>query len=276
LRRGFTLIELLVVVAILGIMVTAGVVSLTSGQGAARVRGAARDVVASIRHARSVALVSQQPATIAFSNESRDGETVAHVKINSVRLINTNAVTSAMTLEGEVVSLTGDENVLPGAERRRSSSKGGEPAAEEASQGEDIGDILFSPVSEDVMRGVRLKVLTGAEAEGPLAETTPVRTSSRVSVFSTADYINSKYQEKAAKEAEAMKTADEAVSAFSTADEEGAGPVSVVWEVNGRTEPHCVWVYRDGMKPEDGLLIRVDRFGAVKVLRGDGQEDEEK
>jgi hypothetical protein len=48
-----------------------------------------------------------------------------------------------------------------------------------------------------------------------------------------------------------------------------------VWETNGRTDPHQVWIYPDGSAPENGLLIRVDRFGAVKVVSGDGREDVE-
>lgn len=277
-RRGFTLLELLVIVAILGIMVTAGVVSLTSGQGAARVRGSARNIVATIRHARSVALVSQQPATITFSNESSaDGDTVARVIINSVRIINTNVVTQAMTVEGKTVNLF-DEPDAPKKEKRiRSHTVNGEDAVvEDSSGGEDIADILFAPVSEEVVRGIRLKVVTGEEAEESFDVSTPVRYKSRVSVFSTADYINSKYQEKTAKEAaeKAAKAAEENVLEVA-AGEEKSEPVSIVWEVNGRTEPHCVWVYPDGSTPEKGLLIRVDRFGGVKVLRGDGQEDDE-
>lgn len=49
-------------------------------------------------------------------------------------------------------------------------------------------------------------------------------------------------------------------------------PVSIVWEVNGRTEPHQVWIYRDGSTPEKGLSIKVDRFGGAKVL-GLGEDD---
>ena len=48
--------------------------------------------------------------------------------------------------------------------------------------------------------------------------------------------------------------------------------VSFVWEVNGRTEPHRVWVYADGAAPDAGLCIKVDRFGAIKVV-GEGDDD---
>ena len=49
--------------------------------------------------------------------------------------------------------------------------------------------------------------------------------------------------------------------------------VSVVWEVNGRCEPHRVYVYPAGKSPESGLCIKIDRFGAAKVLSF-GEEDE--
>ena len=78
------------------------------------------------------------------------------------------------------------------------------------------------------------------------------------------------------KEAEKKKESEEQSSSSSSGEpaaEEGSGPVSVVWETNGRVEPHQVWVYPDGAKPEDGQLIRVDRFGGAKVVSGDGRED---
>ena len=49
---------------------------------------------------------------------------------------------------------------------------------------------------------------------------------------------------------------------------------SVVWETNGAVEPHRIWIYPDGKKPEDGLMLNIDSFGAVKVLDGDGREED--
>ena len=43
-------------------------------------------------------------------------------------------------------------------------------------------------------------------------------------------------------------------------------PVSLVWEANGRCDPHRVLVYLDGKNPESGLCINIDRFGAAKVV----------
>ena len=50
--------------------------------------------------------------------------------------------------------------------------------------------------------------------------------------------------------------------------------VSVVWETNGAVEPHRIWIYPDGKKPEDGLMLNVDQFGAIKVLGGDGSDED--
>ena len=50
--------------------------------------------------------------------------------------------------------------------------------------------------------------------------------------------------------------------------------VSVVWETNGAVEPHRIWIYPDGKKPEDGLQLNIDSFGGVKVLDGDGREED--
>ena len=50
--------------------------------------------------------------------------------------------------------------------------------------------------------------------------------------------------------------------------------VSVVWETNGAVEPHKIWIYPDGKKPEDGLQLNIDSFGAVQVLDGDGRESD--
>ena len=54
--------------------------------------------------------------------------------------------------------------------------------------------------------------------------------------------------------------------------DEDQEPVSLVWEANGRCDPHRVWVYLDGKKPESGLCIKVDRFGAAKILSGEEED----
>ena len=85
-RRAFTLIEILVVVAIMAIMATSTVLGVRAGQDAARVKGATRDIMASIRHARSMALVMMQPAIITDSTTHVDDEVCAQIKVDGANI----------------------------------------------------------------------------------------------------------------------------------------------------------------------------------------------
>ena len=280
-RRAFTLIEILTVVAIIGIMVTASVVSVRSGQGAARVKSATRDIFATIRHARSVALITQQPSVITYSTEEVDGEVCAKVEIVTAKIIDDHAVKTATTLAGEVVQIGGGDSAGAGdsesgsAARRdeRGKTAEGDPGEKDDEGGQSVSDILFAPISSEVVKGLRLKVTKGDESLSGEAMTDDQR-KSMISAWGTASGIIESYRktqakraaEKAEKEAQETGTAGESAAS-------GQEPVSIVWEVNGRTEPHRVWIYRDGSTPEKGLCIRVDRFGAAKVI-GLGEDDE--
>ena len=295
-RRGFTLIELLVICAILATMVTIGVGSIRSGQGAARVKGATRDIYAAIRHARSVALVTGQPAIITYSTAEEDGEVMAKVEVTSAKLFSSEEgkpyeTLSGMPIEGEEglsagASDAGRELVHIRGSKAKSFAKGADakdakttdpehPEDAAGSGGETIEEILFKPMDAEVVKGMRLKVLK--EEDDPHASGNVGR-KPRISVFSNVDYLIGRFKDakaEAKKKEDAEKAKDPSASS-ETADakSEEQEPVSVVWETNGRVDPHQVWVYADGQKPEDGLLIRIDRFGAAKVLPGDGREDD--
>lgn len=261
-RRAFTLIEIIVVVAILAIMATAAVVGVRSGQDAARVKGATRDIMAAIRHARSMALVMMQPAIITYSTE-RDGDDVcAKITVDGAKLMSSGSSDTVQTLSGEIVHRDGskvDDAKKPAV---------GEDEPKELlgdSGGDSVEDVLFAPISSEVVRGVRIKVLTGDE----LAETTQTeqKSANRISVFSNVDYLLGKYKEKKTDEAKAAseQPADQQASTANGSGEDQE-PVSLVWEANGRCDPHRVLVYLDGKNPESGLCINIDRFGAAKVV----------
>ena len=255
-RRAFTLIELLVIVAIIGIMVATSVVNIGAGQRAARIRGATRDIFAVIRHARSTALVTQQPSVITYSTVTIDDEVCAKVEINAAKILNADTVQRASTLSGEMVSLYDNDG------------------SDGDSGGLTVEDVLFAPISTDVVRGIRIKVLKDGEQLEYADDEAKARP--KISVFSNVDYLIGKLKDAKAKEAEAKaKEADEAgLSAVQTIpDSSDQEPVSVVWEVNGRTEPHKVWVFPDGSSPEKGLCISIDRFGAAKVFGGYEEDD---
>ncbi len=251
-RRGFTLLELLVIVAIMGSMVTVGLVSVNAGQGAARVKGATRDIFAAIRQARSVALVTQQPAVITYSTAEVDEQPVAKVEITSAKLF------AATVDRSKIETVTGEP--LPGS--MIADAAAADDGAADGETGETLEDVLFAPIDSEIVKGMRLKVVIGEE----LGEVTAAHRS-KVSIFSNVDYILGRYRDakaSAAKQSETAATDDQA---------EVQEPVSVVWETNGRVEPHQVYVYADGKRPEDGLLIKIDPFGGAKVVAGDGREE---
>lgn len=258
-KRAFTLIELLVIIAIMGLMVTVGIVSVRSGQGAARVKGATRDIFAAIRHARSTALVTQQPAVVRYATEEVDGEVVAKVEITSAKLM------SAGVDRSKVRTVTGAP--LKSAEEERQPETAG---GEGEKQGETLEDVLFAPIDVNIVKGMRIKVIVG---DGELETVEGEVQKSKISVFSNVDYLLGRFKE-SKKTAETEKKAEPAPVDTGKAVAEDQEPVDVVWEANGRVEPHRVWVYADGKRPEDGLCIKIDRFGAAKVISGDGREDD--
>ena len=269
-RRAFTLIELLVICAILATMVSIGVGSILSGQGTARVKGATRDVYAAIRHARSVALVTGQQVVVNYSNEKIDDETCVKVEVVAAKIMNADADRP----EPQPYYVMDYKELAPKAkafnsEGESSGSSGG---------GETIEEILFSPMDSSVIKGMRILVKKGDEA---LTDETDVQTRSRISVFSNVDYLQSRYKE-AKKEAEAKKVSEsggdgsgkDSASPLGGSVNDMDGPWSVVWETNGAVEPHRIWIYPDGKKPEDGLMLNIDQFGGIKVVDGDGREED--
>ena len=284
-RRAFTLIELLVICAILATMTAIGVGSILSGQGMARVKGATRDVYAAIRHARSTALVTGQQVLVSYSNEKIDDEPAVKIDVVAAKIM----AASSGGVKPQPYYVMDYKDLPQAAEKRElvhirganakpavSDGKAGEgTSSAEESGGNTIEEILFSPMDASVVKGMRVKVLKGDEA---LTDETAVQTKSRISVFSNVDYLKSRYQEAKAAEAKAKSESqpddgnDSASLRGSANDMEET--VSVVWETNGAVEPHRIWIYPDGKKPEDGLMLNVDQFGAIKVLGGDGSDED--
>lgn len=262
-------------------MTAIGVGSIVAGQGSARVKGATRDVFAAIRHARSTALVTGQRVLVNYSNETIDDEPAVKIEIVAAKIMSADGdrpqaqpywVKDYKDLPTRVQK--GQELVhIRGANAKAFASNGETDGANAADGGETLEEILFSPMDASVVKGMRIKVLKGDEAQ---TDETAEQARSRISVFSNVDYLQNRYKE--AKAEAAKKEADvrgEAASQPLDKGDSSSSPddmteaVSVVWETNGAVEPHKIWVYPDGKKPEDGLMLNIDAFGAVKV------EDEE-
>ena len=284
-RRAFTLIELLVICAILATMVSIGVGSIMSGQGAARVKGATRDVYAAIRHARSVALVTGQRVLVNYSNEMVDDETCVKIEVVAAKLMSADGDRPAPTpywvedykdLPQKTKTQTDGKYELV---HIRKPGEGDGEASEASGGGETLEEILFSPMDASVIKGMRILVKKGDEA---LTDETDVQTRSRISVFSNVDYLQNRYKEA---KADSAKAESESKAGGRGGEKDDVGKVSgsvndmdetvsVVWETNGAVEPHKIWIYPDGKKPEDGLMLNIDSFGGVKVLDGDGREED--
>ncbi len=261
-RRAFTLIELLVIVAIMATMVTVSVVSIRAGQGTARIKGATRNVMAAIRNARSMALVMMQPAIVTYSTTTVDDEVCAKIEVEGAKFTGSQKPNDGVeTRSGEPVHRDGTLV----KRNAKGETEEGEPLLTEDS-GQTVEEILFAPISTDVVRGVRIKVAVGDELVD-FAEQEEVKSANKISVFSNVDYLLGKYKDQKQREEE-KKSEEEASSASSASSpsQEAQEPVRIVWEANGRCDPHRVWVYLDGSTPEKGLCIKVDRFGAAKVV----------
>ena len=251
-RRGFTLIELLLVVAILSTMVTVGVAGLNASRASIGTFAATRDVMAIVRRARSVALVTQKPVVVEYSTEKTDDDVRAKVEIHSEKLFKSKSSNVEVTnLDGEVVS-------------------GGEGNDEgETAEGETLAEIL-SPkgISGDVAKGLRIRA-SANELEGFLSADEVKK--SKISIYSTADSVVRSYKlpETPQETTTAKGTDEKEEDAEDTGTE---GPFRAVFAANGTVDPpHRIWIYPDGSTPEKGLCVTVDRFGEPRCEEVDAR-----
>lgn len=237
-RDGFTLIELLVIIAIMATMVTVGVVGMNASRSASRLAGAGRDVMAMIRRARSLALVTQRPVVLVYSNVREEDESYAKVEIHATKIFSSpNKSEVVYNLAGEVVK----DSLVD---------------AEGSEDGETLEDVLApESIPVDVVKGLKVKVLDESD-ELSLPENETRR--SKISIFSTADNVSRTL----GMEKTAGETLHREPEESSGETEDSDEPLSVAFAVNGTVNPpHRIYLYREGSAPESGLLIHVDRFG---------------
>ena len=254
-RRGFTLIELLLVVAILSTMVTVGVAGFNASRASIGTFAATRDVMAIVRRARSVALVTQKPVVVEYSVEKVDDEVCAKVEIHSEKLFKSKSANVTVTnLDGEIVS------------------DGEAQGDQESSEGETLAEIL-SPkgISGDVAKGLRIRA-SANELENFYSADEVKK--SKISIYSTADSVVRSY---AASDQPVDKVPVAAATGGGEKDDSSEengddGPFKAVFAANGTVDPpHRIWIYPDGSTPDKGLCITVDRFGEPRCEEVDAK-----
>ena len=286
-RKAFTLIELLVMLGMIAVLAALAVLSVFGGSDAAKMRGAVRDVFATVRLARSTALVTQKQCIITFTTKTTGDSCQSSATITSARIVSGSSVTRARNLDGQWRTIgdgAPEEDVSKGSRQafvvsNRDDRDGVEGGVDEGG-GESIDEILFEPAAAETFKDVAIKVeMDGEErqASGP-GEVDEARRS-MVSTFSNVDYLLGIYR----KERERKKSEEEA-KAEEEAKERAYSekPVDVeeeerhlVWQVNGRCDPHRIYVYSRGADYREGWRIRVDRFGSAKVYApGEDEEGE--
>lgn len=251
-RRGFTLIELLLVVAILSTMVTVGVAGFNASRASIGTFAATRDVMAIVRRARSVALVTQKPVVVEYSVEKVDDEVCAKVEIHSEKLFKSKSANVTITnLDGEIVS------------------DGEAQGDQESSEGETLAEIL-SPkgISGDVAKGLRIRA-SANELENFYSADEVKK--SKISIYSTADSVVRSYA-LPEKPPETTTTVESDEKDEQGEDGDSDVPFKAVFAANGTVDPpHRIWIYPDGSKPDKGLCITVDRFGEPRCEEVDAR-----
>ena len=262
-RRAFTLIELLAIVAIIGLMTTVGMVSLIGGRQASQIKAAARDVYAAIKNARSRAIITGNRVIVRFYNEKDGEENVLKVDVDSALVMNTSMDYSKV----QDYYVTDYKNLVKAEETTGKTDEVGEG-------GETIEEILFAPMGQSVVKGMCIRFQQGEDEDYGYTE---VQKASGISIYSTADYWIQKYSAAKNSSSNQTETASAATPASSetktTTDLSGTEESgTVVWETNGSVEPHKIWIYPEGLDPSVGMVISVDRFGGIKIVK-DGEDD---
>jgi len=269
-RRGFTLIELLVIVAIIGIMLGSAIMSVGSGSASAQMKSATRRVLQLSRQARTMALLRQQAAVITYE-EIYDGQTLVGGKVTIESKGEAAASRSSsggqpLTLSGEIPEENG-EPIVTSESDANSISKEQELMEKIVDDPQDyapdkVDASDWDPDSPRSFRGIHLKVELLDDEGTAFGER-----KSRISVFSNVDFL--RRQSQAAEAARASKSEKEedvqSNDEKNTPSVAAQEPVSIVYEANGRCQPHRIKVWKDGTDEDSGLTVTVDRFGKTKV-----------
>ena len=244
-RRGFTLVELLVVVAIIAVMLSTAALSVGSGTAAVRMKNAVRSVWHLSGYARTMALLRQHAVVVTYS-EVWEGDTFVKSKIDVKAASETQTDESGGT--GSAARSIFDPEAIP-PELEESEDDSAESAVQE---GLEARAYEFPDVH------IKVEML----GEDGVSQTGKRKT---ISVFSNVDYLlgrNKTSDDDGGKMASGLRsrTSDD----DDEPKQEMRDPVSIVFETNGRCEPHRILVWKDGKDEDSATVLSVDRFGTIK------------
>lgn len=265
-RRGFTLIEVLVVVAVVAIMLGGAVIGVVANMNSANTAVGVRRAFQLAKQARKMALLKQKSSMIHIE-EVYDGQEFIGMRFEvsspNDQKDDTPDATNLRNMSGELIN---DPALKEQIEDGATGDDEMDNESEEEGPNEDpLSLIIDDPKESDAeakglvlprehsFRGVRVKVVFGGEED---------ETDEPVSVFSTVRAVkNSVWAAKKKRDAEfeAQKNAEEAMTPANA-------PQEIVYEPNGCCTPYELHIYKDGADELDATIIRVDKFGSVRIL----------
>lgn len=266
---GFTLIEVLVVVAIIGVMLVAAAVSVSSGKAAVRARAAARGVSQMSHYANALAILRQRPAVISFS-----GNTIT-VDLSGEGVDSSDVGLPALPIYQEV---NGERIEFPVMEEAAET----EPASGDS--GEKGGEKSGYMNTERILDPEELaKESSTRSYEGILFRVEMIDEEGKVLDAQTLTQLRSEADALIAKKrpaASAWSNTSGEIDLGALDDKEKKPEVRpenegrVIYETNGNCAPYRVVLFAatdDGEEGEELMTVHVSRSGKVTI----GDEDEE-
>ena len=270
-NAGFTLIEILIVVAIIGVMLTVAVVSVSSGRDAVHARTAARGVAQMSHYANALAILRQRSAVISFSGN----------KI-SVQLSGQGVDTSEVGELAEPIyrEVNGETTASPSPEVEEDEGPDEGPAAEGAAQQEKKGymhtesildpEELAKEDKERTFEGVLFRVELVDENGLALDATTATQLRSEADALVAKRGPVGAVWSSTSGEIDLGASDDDAEKPGIRPENEGR----VIYETNGNCAPYRVTIFaatEDNEEGEELMTVNVSRSGKVTI--GDEEEN---
>ena len=270
-NAGFTLIEILIVAAIIGVMLAAAVVSVSSGRSAAHARAAARGVAQMSHYANALAILRQRSTVISFSGNK------ITVQLSGEGVDTSEVGEPAQPIYQEVNGETVEPSVPEEGEDAEPSDEGGAGREEKEKKGYLYTENVLDPeelAKEDAERSF----------EGVLFRVELVDENGQALDAQTAAQLRSEADAMVAKRGPAgaawSNTSGE-INLGALASEETEGPKGrsendgrIIYETNGNCAPYRVIIFaaaEDNVEGEELMTVHVARSGKVTI--GDEEED---